>query len=157
MKTTDEALTDDKSSRIVMNLSRHQQTKLSLHVRVQTKVTYALSSPNARTATETQVNGHLSTICCVVNMKEVGEFLRKTVTEDELLAPRHEPKTKRQSAKYQHKGSPSPVQDCTFCLQSQAHYFLGPNGKENSKFMLTGVTINSDRYVEPLQKFEARV
>jgi hypothetical protein len=70
-----------------------------------------------------------------------------------------EPENKRQSVEYHHEDSPAPKKFKIIPSAGKVMLtaFWDVNGVVHSEFMPTGITINSEHYVEMLQKFKARI
>ena len=92
--------------------------------------------------------------------EEEGEcFLRRIVTGDESWVHHYDPENKKQSMEFRHKGSPCPkkfkvVRSAGKVLLT---VFWDCQGIVHMEFLEHGNTVNSDRYIETLQRLRARL
>ena len=91
--------------------------------------------------------------------QEGDGLLSRIVTGDEFWAHYYDPETKRQSMEYRHKDSPAPkkfkvVPSAGKVLMT---IFWDCDGIVHTEWLGRGNTVNSDRYVQTLQKLHSRL
>ena len=97
--------------------------------------------------------------CCTKLRERDNKFFGRLITGDETWIHHYEPKSKRRSMQWRHPTSPKPKK---FKAQKSAGeimatVFWDAQGLILVDFMRRGETINSEAYIETLQKLKARI